>query len=51
MVEYYLEAASSYATDIDNLIWLVAIIVMPWFFAVQGILFYFCFKFKKKEGV
>ncbi|NRA32669.1 MAG: cytochrome C oxidase subunit II [Polyangiaceae bacterium] len=50
MVEHYLTAASSYATDIDNLIWLVTIIVMPWFFLVQGILFYFLFKFKKKDG-
>ena len=51
MIEYYLPAASTYASDIDNMIWLILIIVGFWFFLCLGAFFYFIFRFRKKEGV
>jgi len=43
-------AASSFAGDIDNLILLVGIIVMGWFFAALGLFFYFIVKYREKPG-
>jgi cytochrome c oxidase subunit 2 len=43
-------AASSYASDIDNLILIVGIIVMAWFFAALGLFLYFIVKFREKPG-
>lgn len=50
MPDVYLPQASSYAGQIDNLILLIAVIVMGWFFAAQAIFFYFILKFRAKEG-
>jgi cytochrome c oxidase subunit 2 len=50
MIEAYLERASTYAWEIDvlfsGIFWLIAV----WFIAAEGILFYFCFRFRKQEG-
>jgi cytochrome c oxidase subunit II len=51
MIETYLERVSTYAGDIDNLFSLVFWIVMIWCLAAEVILFYFCFRFRKKDGV
>ena len=51
MIEYYLPAASTYASDIDNLIWLILILVGFWFVLSEAAFFYFIFRFRKKEGV
>ncbi len=51
MIEYYLPAASTYASDLDNMVWLILILVGFWFFLCQGVFFYFIFRFRKKEGV
>jgi cytochrome c oxidase subunit 2 len=51
MIELFVPNGSTFAGDIDKLFMLVFIIVMPWFFLVEGILFYFIFKFRRKEGV
>ena len=51
MLEYYMPQASSYAVDIDNLVWLVTILVGFWFIAAEGMFFYLIFKFRRKEGV
>ena len=51
MIEYYLPAASSYASDVDNMIWIILILVGFWFFMCQAAFFYFIFRFRKKEGV
>ena len=51
MLEYYMPQASSYAADIDNLVWLVTILVGFWFIAAEGMFFYLIFKYRRKEGV
>ena len=51
MIEYYIPAASTYAHQIDNLIWLILILVGFWFVLSEAIFFYFIFRFRKKEGV
>jgi cytochrome c oxidase subunit II len=43
-------AVSSYAGDIDNLILIIGIIVMAWFFAALGLFLYFIVKFREKPG-
>ncbi len=44
------ELASSYAGDIDALIYLIAAFVGFWFFVAQGFLFGFIFRYRAKEG-
>lgn len=50
MIEAYLERASTYAGDIDNLFTLIFWIVVAWGGLAEIILFYFCFRFRKKDG-
>ena len=50
MMEALIEAASSYARDIDNVILLVALLGGFWLIVAEAVLFYFLFKFKKKDG-
>lgn len=50
MIEAYLERASTYAADIDHLFSLIFWIVVAWGGAAEIILFYFCFKYRKKDG-
>lgn len=50
MLTPYLDAASSFAGDIDSLFALIVIIVGFWFVLVQAIFFYFIFKFRQKDG-
>jgi cytochrome c oxidase subunit 2 len=51
MIEAYLERASTYAADIDHLISLIFWLVGAWFVVAEAILFYFCFRFRKQQGV
>jgi cytochrome c oxidase subunit 2 len=51
MIESLVARGSSYAGDIDNLFTLITILVGFWFIVAEGALFYFVFKFKRKEGV
>jgi cytochrome c oxidase subunit 2 len=46
MLSPALEAVSTYAADIDNLILLIAVIVGVWFVAAEGVFFGFIFKFR-----
>ncbi len=50
MIESHIPQISSYAHHIDNLIMMIGIVVMGWFFAAQAVFFYFIFKFRAKEG-
>ncbi len=50
-MEKYVAAVSSYARDIDNLIYLVTIICGFWFFLAIGVFFWLIFRFKAKDGV
>ncbi|MDA1066027.1 MAG: cytochrome C oxidase subunit II [Verrucomicrobia bacterium] len=51
MIEAYVERASTYAGDIDNLFSMVFWIVALWFVAAEVVLFYFCFRYRKVDGV
>ena len=51
MIEAYLPAASTYAGDIDFLISLIFWLVLPWFVACEGLLFYLVIRFRKRPGV
>ena len=50
MIEYYLDAVSTYAQDIDRLVWLVLILVGFWFFLVVGIFFWLIFRFRASKS-
>lgn len=50
MIGMYVEAVSTYAKDIDNLILLIAVLVGFWFCLAEGILFWLIFRFRKKDG-
>jgi len=51
MIEYFLPAASTYASDIDWLFDLIFWFVGFWFVLCQGVFFWLIFRFRKKEGV
>ncbi len=51
MIERYIEPLSTYASDIDNLILLIGVIVGFWFVLCEGIFFFFIVKYRAKDGV
>ena len=51
MVKYFLEQASSYAAQIDNVIFVVALITGVWSLLCFAVFFYLLFKFRAKDGV
>lgn len=51
MMESIIQGASSFAGDIDFVILLIAILGGFWLLLAEGILFYFIFKFRKRDGV
>jgi cytochrome c oxidase subunit 2 len=51
MVERYVPAGSSFASDIDQLIVIVTLIVGFWFFATLGMFLWLVFRYRAKEGV
>ncbi|MFN0062155.1 MAG: cytochrome c oxidase subunit II [Myxococcaceae bacterium] len=50
MISRFLETASSFAGDIDELVWLVTVLVGFWFIVAELVLFGLIFKFTAKEG-
>jgi cytochrome c oxidase subunit 2 len=46
----YIEAVSSYASQIDDLVWLIGILVGFWFFLCQAVFFGFIIKYRRREG-
>lgn len=50
MIEYYLEAVSTYAQDIDRLVWLVLILVGFWTVVVMGIFFWLILRFRASKS-
>jgi cytochrome c oxidase subunit 2 len=50
MIERYLPAASTYASDIDGLILLITVLVGFWFILCEVVLFVFLFRFRAKDG-
>jgi cytochrome c oxidase subunit II len=51
MINQYLESASTFSGDIDDLIWWVLAIVGFWFLLAQAVFFGLIFKFSAKPGV
>ena len=51
MIEYYVQSASSFAGDIDNLFLVITLIIGFWFFLVFGIFIYLMVRYRRKEGV
>jgi cytochrome c oxidase subunit 2 len=50
MIERYIPVGSTYADDIDALIWLIFVLVGFWFVLSEGIFFWLIFKFRAKDG-
>lgn len=51
MIKFFVDSASTYSGDIDNLFLLITVLVGFWFFLAEGIFFYFIWRFRKKDGV
>ncbi len=51
MIDRYIEALSTYASDIDDLILLIGVMVGFWFILCEGIFFYFIWRYRAKDGV
>lgn len=51
MIERYVEQASSYAADIDNLILLIGVLVGFWFILVEVVFFGLIVAFRERPGV
>jgi cytochrome c oxidase subunit 2 len=51
MIERLIQPASSFASDIDGVILLIAILTMGWFFAAEGMFFWLLWRFRAREGV
>lgn len=51
MLERFIPAAASYAGDVDQLVWLVTVMVGVWFIAVEAMFFWLIFRFRAKKGV
>jgi cytochrome c oxidase subunit 2 len=50
MIDQYVEALSTYASDIDNLILSIGVLVGFWLILCEVIFFYFIFRFRAKDG-
>ncbi|MCC6213743.1 MAG: cytochrome c oxidase subunit II [Polyangiaceae bacterium] len=50
MIERLVPQASSFAGDIDGLIWLITLLVGFWFLVAEGVLFWLVFRFRAKKG-
>lgn len=51
MIDQYVESASTYAGEIDGVIWWVLLITGFWFLLAQAVFFGLIFKFRAKPGV
>src|SRR5262245_21931154 len=51
MISWFVTQASSYAADVDGLIFWVALIVGPFFLAAEFVLVWLVFKFRARPGV
>src|SRR4029453_65063 len=50
MIERYLVQASTYAADIDGIIWLIGVLVGFWFLVAEGVFFWLILRFRAKSG-
>jgi cytochrome c oxidase subunit 2 len=51
MIEHFLPAASTYASDVDALFTLIFVLVGFWFVVSEAVFFWLIFRFRKKDGV
>jgi len=50
-MDLFMQRASSFAGDVDRLVWLVTFLVGFWFLLAEGMFFWLIFRFRAKEGV
>jgi cytochrome c oxidase subunit 2 len=50
MIERYVIQASTYAAQIDGIIWLIAVLVGFWFLVAEGVFFWLILKFRAQNG-
>jgi cytochrome c oxidase subunit 2 len=48
---HFIEAASSYAQQTDQLVWIVTLLVGVWFIAAEGMFFWLMWRFRARDGV
>jgi len=51
MIEFYIEQASTYAHEIDNVINVIGVITTFWWALTTAVFFYFIWRFRYREGV
>jgi cytochrome c oxidase subunit II len=51
MISKYVESASTFSGDIDNLIWIITAIVGFWFLLSEAVFFYFIIRYTAQDGV
>lgn len=49
-MEWIIQSASSFAEDIDNLILMIGVLTGFWLLVAEGILIYFCVKYRKSKN-
>jgi cytochrome c oxidase subunit II len=50
MIERWVPQVSTYAADIDGIIWLIAVLVGFWFLVAEGVFFWLILKFRARQG-
>jgi cytochrome c oxidase subunit 2 len=50
MIERWVVQGSTYAADIDGIIWLIAVLVGFWFLVAEGVFFWLIVKFRARDG-
>jgi cytochrome c oxidase subunit 2 len=50
MIERWVPQASTFAPDIDGVIWLIAVLVGFWFFVAEGVFLWLIVKFRARDG-
>ena len=50
MIERWVVQGSTYAADIDGIIWLIAVLVGFWFLVAEGVFFWLIVKFRVRDG-
>ncbi|MBI5836844.1 MAG: cytochrome C oxidase subunit II [Candidatus Eisenbacteria bacterium] len=51
MIEHYIPSLSTYSSDVDQLVWLVTILVGFWFVAAEVMFFWLIWRFRARAGV
>ncbi len=50
MLEYYMQQGSSYAGQIDGLIWMIFLMTGFWFLAAEGVFFWLLWRYRARPG-